>query len=859
MSIASGQSLLHFRLVEKIGEGGMGEVWRALDTTLDREVAIKVLPAEFSRDPERLARFEREAKLLASLNHPNIATIHGLHDAGGIRFLAMELVRGEDLAQTLARGPMRVDEAMGVARQIAFALEGAHDSGVVHRDLKPANVRRTPEGQVKVLDFGLAKALETSGPASGLSATVTTAGTRAGIILGTASYMSPEQARGQSVDRRADLWAFGCVLYEMLAGIKAFDGPTVTDVLAAVVTGEPDWSKLPPAAPTAVRRLLRRCLEKDVRKRLRDAGDASLLLDENPEDQRSGAVHVVAAAPGKRSTGMLAIAGIIALAGILGGILLARRGSSAAGSSEVTFHRITFARGMMRAARFAPDGQTIVYGAAWGGPPVKLYLARTDSRESTPIAVPPAELLSISKTGEMAIAAGLSYYGWMGTGTLSRSPILGGSPREMAESVRSADWSPDGSQLAIVRRAGDRDRLEYPIGTVLDTTAGYFEDVRISPDGSVVAYADHPSWGDNLGGVSVVDRSGKKTRLITDLQAVQGVAWGPGGKEVWYSYQESGSSSFEISAVDMAKRRRTIYTSATFLELFDVATDGRVLAANQIQYRDSQALLAGDTAPRVLVVPGETSMARAISGDGRVILVSNQETESYETFAVRTDRPGATRLSSGDGFAITPDGATALLASSDVRKLWLQPLGIGPSRPVPNPDGVHYESQAAWLPDGKRFVLIGSKGSDPPRAFVIDAATGAAKPFAAPGTIWPVFTNPPVSPDGKYAVFIDTDRKARRWPVDGGDGLPIPGLLPDEDPITWTEDGSGLLVAGRSVPVPITRIELATGRRTPLMTLAPTDAAGMRFATVALTRNGKCWALATAKLLSDLYVIQGLR
>src|SRR5262245_11037121 len=205
MPLEPGRPFLQFRLVDKIGEGGMGEVWRSRDTTLDREVAIKVLPAEFSRDPERLARFEREAKLLASLSHANIATIHGLHDVDGVRFLAMELVRGEDLAQVVARGPLRLGEALDVARQIASALEAAHDSGVVHRDLKPANVRRTPEGQVKVLDFGLAKALE-AGPASGQSATVTSAGTRAGIILGTASYMSPEQARGLPVDRRCDLW-----------------------------------------------------------------------------------------------------------------------------------------------------------------------------------------------------------------------------------------------------------------------------------------------------------------------------------------------------------------------------------------------------------------------------------------------------------------------------------------------------------------------------------------------------------------------------------------------------------------------------------------------------------------------------
>src|SRR5882672_1984346 len=315
MSLTAGISLLHFRLVDKVGEGGMGEVWRAVDTTLDREVAIKVLPAAFAADPERMARFEREAKVLASLNHPNIAAIYGFPEAGGLRFLAMELVRGEDLSQILARGPLPVREAIDAAKQIAAALETAHDSGVIHRDLKPANVKRTPEGQIKVLDFGLAKALETAAANSGYSATVTSAGSVAGMILGTASYMSPEQARGQPVDRRTDLWAFGCVLYEMLAGVKAFDGPTVTDVLAAVVTGDPDWAKLPAATPASVRRLLRRCLEKDARKRLRDAGDASLLLDDTADDARTAPVPRVPSARSPVLAG-ISVAAVIAAAAL---------------------------------------------------------------------------------------------------------------------------------------------------------------------------------------------------------------------------------------------------------------------------------------------------------------------------------------------------------------------------------------------------------------------------------------------------------------------------------------------------------------------------------------------------------------
>ena len=285
MPAEPGQTLLHYRLVEKIGEGGMGVVWKAVDTTLDREVAIKILPDAFSADSERLARFEREAKLLASLNHPGIAVIHGLHEEAGVRFLAMELVPGEDLAKRLERGALLVEEALHTGLQVAEALEAAHAQGVVHRDLKPANIQITSEGQVKVLDFGLAKAFETdpaSGPGPGLthSPTLTSVGTRAGVILGTAAYMSPEQARGKSLDKRTDIWSFGCVLYELLTGRQAFSGETASDAIAKILEREPDWRALPPKTPAKIRDLLQRCLRKEANRRTHDVADARIEIEE---------------------------------------------------------------------------------------------------------------------------------------------------------------------------------------------------------------------------------------------------------------------------------------------------------------------------------------------------------------------------------------------------------------------------------------------------------------------------------------------------------------------------------------------------------------------------------------------------
>ncbi len=327
-----GSNVSHYKVTSKLGEGGMGEVWRAEDTKLARDVALKMLPEAFAQDPERLARFEREARVLASLSHPNIAGIHGLEEVGGKRFLVMELVDGETLAERVKRGPMKVDEAARIAEQIAEAVEAAHEKGVVHRDLKPANVKITPEGKVKVLDFGLAKAL-VGDPMSGdgpnqdlsLSPTLTQAMTGMGVLLGTAGYMSPEQARGKPVDRRADIWAFGCILYEMLTGQRLFTGDTATDVIGAVVHKEPDLDELSSKVPAQIRRLLERCLQKDANRRLQSIGDARIALQEWMENPEADAA-TAEAAPGWRRwlpwavAGAAAVVAVLALSGVIGSI-----------------------------------------------------------------------------------------------------------------------------------------------------------------------------------------------------------------------------------------------------------------------------------------------------------------------------------------------------------------------------------------------------------------------------------------------------------------------------------------------------------------------------------------------------------
>jgi hypothetical protein len=381
--------LSHYRLVEKIGEGGMGVVWKADDTVLGRQVAIKVLPDDFAQDAERLARFKQEARLLASLNHPNIAAIHGLEESDGIRYLVLELVPGQTLAEQIARGSLPIEDALTVCRQIAEALEAAHEKGIIHRDLKPGNVKVTPDGKVKVLDFGLAKAFEAQAVGGDLShsPTLTSPPTRAGVLLGTAAYMSPEQARGKPLDKRTDIWSFGCVLYEALTGKQVFEGETISDMIGAILRGEPDWEILPGSMPPGVHRVLRRCLRKDPALRMRDAGDARIELLE----AMSGGEEKITGGAAAPASGRAIWKWLLPLivAGLLSAWGLGRWGGSApepVSSGPTRLHinldtKIDTSGVAGKRVTISPDGRRVIY-VGWSGGMTRLFLRELDSFES---------------------------------------------------------------------------------------------------------------------------------------------------------------------------------------------------------------------------------------------------------------------------------------------------------------------------------------------------------------------------------------------------------------------------------------------------------------------------------------------
>ena len=447
MAIAAGTRLGAYEVLSSLGAGGMGEVYRARDTKLEREVALKVLPATFARDPERVARFRREAQLLAQLNHPNIAAIYHFEESGDARFLVMELVLGETLRERIKRGPLPVEEALRIGKQIAEAMDAAHEKTIIHRDLKPANVKVTPEGKVKVLDFGLAKAF--AGEAASVDPhdlpTGSLAGTLQGVILGTPAYMSPEQASGKTVDRRTDIWAFGSVLYELLTGRQAFSGDTVTEILAGVLRGEPDWQALPEATPPCLRSLLRRCLEKDANRRFRHAADVQIEIEEAQAASAPGA-PVAAKLPARVAWRWALLSGLACfILGVVAEFALWNLRTSPA-SPPVTRLVVPLpatdrlAELGQPAVAVSPDGKKLVYVASGGSGIQQLYLRAMDSLEARPIAgTEGGSSPFFSPDGQ--------WVGFFAQGKLKKVPIPGGATLTLCDApgFRGAAWGPNNS------------------------------------------------------------------------------------------------------------------------------------------------------------------------------------------------------------------------------------------------------------------------------------------------------------------------------------------------------------------------------------------------------------------------------
>jgi eukaryotic-like serine/threonine-protein kinase len=856
-TLASGQRLGAYEIVAPLGAGGMGEVYRARDTRLNRPVAVKVVPASIAASPDALARFEREARAVAALSHPNILAIYDFGQTTEATYAVMELLEGETLRARLAAGALPARKAVDIGVQVARALAAAHDRHIVHRDLKPENIFLTTDGSVKVLDFGLARII---GTATGQTAVETlTVATEPGTVLGSVGYMAPEQVRGDDADHRADLFALGCVLFEMFTGRRAFSRETAAETMTAILREDPPDLASGAVVSSGVARVVHHCLEKRPEERFQSARDLAFALETSLQTTSTapGTVAAVTTPAFKRYSRWLMLAAGVVIGALSVWVAVGRHVTFPAAAP--TFRQLTFERGTVREARFGPDGRTIVYGAAWEGDPVRTFMTRTDSTETVRVNIPDAQVLSVSRTGEMAISLGHAFEGWMGTGTLARASMLGGAPRPLIEHVREAEWTPDGSDLAIVRRVAGFERLEFPIGRVLYQTSGYISNVRFSPTGDQIAFADHPIFADDSGGVSVVNRQGTRTVLATGFNSVRGVAWSPGGREVWYSAAAGATgASYVLLASSLVGRQRVVYAGPTQFSLFDIAPDGRVLLSNDANERRVEALLAGDTAVRDISLR-TVSTAFWVAPDGTAVTLSDQAISGYDTYLLRVGASAPVRLGHGQSYGMSSDGKWVAALPANEPRVLLHSPGTAGSRELPNPERIFVDA-AAWLPDGSGLVLFGQPAGRLSRGYVLGLSGGPPRPFTPEGVGAIKWWTLAVSPDGSRVLGRDIAGRIARYAIGGGAPEPVTGLKPDDIPASWTSDGRGLLVAhGFGRPWIVERMDLGTGRRETVFEVRPREVAGLRISFLAVSPNGRYYVHSYSRLLSALYVVEGLR
>jgi hypothetical protein len=849
-----------YEIVAPLGAGGMGEVYRAKDPRLGREVAIKVLPASFSQDADRLKRFEQEARAAGVLNHPNITAVYDLGAHEGAPYIVTELLEGETLRSRLSTGPLPVRKALDYAIQVAKGLSAAHEKGIVHRDLKPENLFVTKDGRVKILDFGLAK-LKTEEDGEGRTDLKTISGTEPGVVLGTMGYMSPEQVRGRAADRRSDLFSFGAILHEMLSGQRAFRGDTAADTITAILTKEPpDLAQTNKELHPGLDRIVRHCLEKNPEERFESARDVAFDLEalsglSSPTGPVAAGAHAM---PRRRWLG-LASAGVAGLAiGAAGGLLAGRKLFE---RHPPSFRQLTFRRGQINSARFAPDGQTILYTAAWDDRPMEIFVTRLDSPESRPFGLSRAEVLSISPSGEMAVALDRRYGGaFVGIGTLARIGITGGgAPREILENVQQADWGPDGQSLAIVRDTGGKNQLEYPIGKVLYATAGWLSNPRVSPRGGEVAVIEHPVRGDDGGFVALIDRAGNRKVISGVFASAAGLRWTLAGDEVWFTAARVGFNRF-VHAASRGGRVRALAEATGGLTIEDISRDGRVLLSQDKARQGLSGLAVGGEKERDLSWL-DWSLPSGISADGSLLLFDESGEgggSGYSVYIRKLDGSPAVRLGEGSAQDLTPDGklALAIVNPASEPRVVIYATGAGEPRFVATP-GLNVQA-ALWLPDGKRILLSANEPGHGARLY-LQEIDGARPRALSPEGYRPAYRG--VSPDGKRVLVSGPDRRRYLYPLDGGEPTPVPGLEELDGTAGWTGDSRGIYVRRRGeLPARIFVMDVETGRRSLWRTLMPTDATGVTaIGGIAPTPDGKAYVYSYVRNLADLYVVEGMK
>ena len=866
MTLTTGIKLGPYEIQSQVGAGGMGEVYRARDTRLDRIVAVKVLPTSFSAEPERLRRFEQEARSVAALNHPNILAVHDIGTHDGTPYLVTELLEGETLRQRLQGGVLSPRKAIEFAVQIAQGLAAAHDKGIVHRDLKPENIFLTNDGRVKILDFGLAKIARTQPVANAGAQTLTSADvslTEAGQVLGTAGYMSPEQVRGMAVDHRSDIFAFGAIFYEMLCGQRAFSRDTAAETITAILKKDPpELAQINRAISPALDRIARHCLEKNPDQRFQSARD--LAFDLEALSQHSGSsVGMVAQPTAAQRTRrfLLPIALVtVALAAALGYIT----GHKAKPSSEVTYHQLTFRKGTVLSARFAPDNRTVIYSAAWGGNDPELFSTRQDSIESRPVGLSQVDLLGISSQGEIAVSLKPKpLQGFFGSqGTLGRTPLTGGTaPREVLENVEWSDWSPDGANLLVVRTNNNENRIEYPVGKVVYKAAApaWISHPRLSRDGKRIAFCMHPGRGDDRGSVTIIDSDGRgNPKSFGEFSSLYGLAWSPKDDEVWFTADPTTTTiARRLMAVSLSGSFRLLAAAPGDLTLHDVSPDGTAIIA--IDDRERKIFFsASKDSPEKELTWLDRAVLVALSPDGKQVLFheGGKGGGSFGTLFLRkTDGSAAVRLGEGYAIALSPDQKwiLAFTPGNPIRS-WLIPTGAGEVTEL-KPVGIENVQSLGFDRDSRRIVVLANEPGHPPRNYLFDPAFGKVQPLTPEGV------RGLVTPDGKFLIVRGDKAAPELLSVDSGSPIrETKGLQEQDKLIQVTNEGTTAFVADyNGLSAAIYRVNLDTGDRQLVRTLGMRDpTGGFGVTRVVTTPDGQYFAYNTLRQLSELYLLQGL-
>ena len=836
MELSAGFSLGPYEILGLIGAGGMGEVYRARDARLGRDVAVKVLPAAFAADRERLRRFEQEARSAGRINHPNILAIYDVGTHEGQPYLVTEFLSGQTLRERLEDGALPVRKAVELAIAFAYGLAAAHEQGIVHRDLKPENLFITPDGRLKILDFGLAKLTRPDDDGAGQSGATVPADTGQGKIWGTVGYMSPEQVRGHAVDHRSDIFSFGAILFEMVSGRRAFKGESPADTMSAILREDPqDLTILDREIPIALERIVRHCLEKAPGERFRSAHDLAFQLESLSTLSGSGPAVAADAAPAPGPT-----------------------------PREITHYtQLTHARGPIWAARFAPDGETVLYTAHWSGGQSQVYMKRPESPDAIPL--PSAgHVIGVSRTGEMALLLEPRFvHNGVWAGTLALAPMFGGAPRPVAEEIQGAGFSADGRHLLVTRDVDGKGRIEFPIGTLVYETPGHVSWARLSPRGDRIAFFEHPFPGDDRGVVAVIDLKGSHRVLTEEWTSAQGLAWTPDGAEIWFTVAESGSTR-ALYGVTPEGAQRFIAGFPGTVRLHDIASNGNLILTRDSIRVGVSGKGAGEARERDLSWL-DWSLIGDISADGQTVLFDEENEQIGREYLVcmrRMDGSPVVRLGAGRASSFSPDGrwAVSQLPTADA-PLMLLPTGPGQPRRI-DPEGIRFRSQTRWFPDGRRLLAFGQPPGGDPRFYEIDFETGAKTPIEVEGGIIRPRSGFVLSADGGTLAFKTVREGARLLSLADRAVRPLQGVGPDDDLVAFSPDGRHLMVMESLRPPPTTvdRLSIETGAREPWKTLSPEDVGGvLGVFGVRIALDGEAYAYSYSRVLSELFLVRGLK